>query len=167
MFSHKTLSHARLVFFIAVAAVLCSGCFGGCGGGSSSSSTVAPERNAVDVTVVNSGGERLTVSAELAVTPQEQSTGLMNRDSLGENDGMLFVFDTTRTASFWMKNTLIPLDMIFITEDGGIADINRNARPGDLTPYTASAPVKYVLEVNGGWCEEKNVAVGDKVLVPE
>ncbi|MFC1474554.1 DUF192 domain-containing protein [bacterium] len=154
------------VFTAAIAAALmCAGCFGGCGGGSSTTTT--PATVTVDVTVVNSSAARFTVVSELALTPQEQARGLQNRTSLGENDGMLFVFEAPKTASFWMKDTLIPLDMMFITENGGIVDINENAQPGDLTPFVSSAPVKYVLEVNGGWCTRNGVATGDTVITPE
>jgi uncharacterized membrane protein (UPF0127 family) len=76
---------------------------------------------------------------------------------------MLFLFDESAEHAFWMKNTLIPLDMIFIAEDGRISGIVTRAIPGDLSPRSAGGPSRYVLEVNGGWAEAHGVAAGDRV----
>jgi hypothetical protein len=87
----------------------------------------------------------------------------MRRARLAEDAGMLFLFEETGIHEFWMKDTLIPLDMIFIGEDGRIVGIVPRATPGDLSPRTAGGPSRYVLEVNGGWAEARGVAVGDRV----
>jgi uncharacterized membrane protein (UPF0127 family) len=115
------------------------------------------------VTVETRAGARHVVQVELARTPAERSRGLMERRELGADAGMLFVFDETSDHAFWMKNTLIPLDMIFIAEDGRIAGIVARAVPGDLSPRSVRAASRYVLEVNGGWSEAHGVGAGDRV----
>lgn len=105
------------------------------------------------------------IQVEIADTELERETGLMNRESLQENSGMLFVYPDSEIRSFWMKNTLIPLDIIFIDENLEIVDI-KNALPCYSEPcalYTSSLPAKYVLEVNSGFSEENNISIGEKV----
>ena len=94
---------------------------------------------------------------------QEQSTGLMNRGTLAPDRGMIFPFDEPRQASFWMKNTLIPLDMIFIRPDGRIANIEANTVPLSLQPVYAIEPVSAVLELAGGRAAELGIKPGDTV----
>lgn len=100
---------------------------------------------------------------EVARTPQEQEKGLMFRNDLARDGGMLFPMTPPRTASFWMKDTLIPLDMLFIRTDGTIAFIGANAQPYDRTPVSAGIPVAAVLELRGGRAAELGVATGDRV----
>ena len=105
------------------------------------------------------------VLVELAVTPEEKAKGLMHREYLDENKGMLFIFEDEKAPSFWMKNTLIPLDMIFINSDNKIVDI-LVAEPCKKDPcksYTPKADAKYVLEVNAGFSERHNAKIGDEV----
>lgn len=148
-------------------AVLCmAGCFNGCGGGSSASKPIATPPGTVTVGLKNSADKTFSISAEVANTPSERETGLSNRTSLAADAGMLFIFDTAASVSFWMKDTHIPLDMIFISPAGVILSINRNAVPESLTPYTSPTGVKYVLEVNGGYCAANNINTGDKVTIP-
>lgn len=98
---------------------------------------------------------------ELADSPQKREYGLMNRISLCVDCGMLFTFPTTNTYSFWMKNTKIPLDIIYIQESGKIDSICYNMQPEDTTTNcTAKAPVKYVLETNPGYLKSKNIVEG-------
>jgi uncharacterized membrane protein (UPF0127 family) len=113
--------------------------------------------------VETAAGGRHVVAVEIARTGAERARGLMQRARLAPDAGMLFLFDETAVHEFWMKDTLIPLDMIFISEDGRIAGIVARATPGDLSPRTAGGPTRYVLEVNGGWAEARGVAVGDRV----
>ena len=87
---------------------------------------------------------------ELAVTPQERSRGLMFRESLPDRSGMLFVFDPPQPVAFWMKNTLIPLDMIFLDQTGTVMRVHEGAVPGDLTPVEGGDSVFAVLEINAG-----------------
>jgi uncharacterized membrane protein (UPF0127 family) len=100
---------------------------------------------------------------EVARTADEQATGLMNRASLDPDRGMIFPFDPPREASFWMKNTLIPLDMIFVRADGSIANIASNTVPLSLEPVYSDGEVAAVLELAGGRSAELGVQAGDKV----
>jgi len=102
-------------------------------------------------------------SIELAITPQQQEQGLMYRQSLPANAGMLFVFPETQAAVFWMKNTLIPLDMLFVAPDGRIADIHERAVPMSEANIVSKVPVKAVLEVNGGTVARLGIKDGDVV----
>jgi uncharacterized membrane protein (UPF0127 family) len=102
----------------------------------------------------------------IADEPLEMMQGLMNVKNMPDDTGMLFVYPSEGQVSFWMKNTLIPLDMIFITSDGSVSKIHENAVPHDLTPITSDSKVKYVLEVNGGLSKSLNLSVGDTVVSP-
>jgi uncharacterized membrane protein (UPF0127 family) len=115
------------------------------------------------VVIETAAGQRLSVDVELARTVAEQRKGLMERRSLPENGGMLFLFDTTSVQSFWMKNTLIPLDMMFISDDGRVVGIVERAEPLTLTERSVGKPSRYVLEVNGGWSAAHGVRAGDRV----
>ena len=116
----------------------------------------------VPLTIVTGKGA-LHYKVELAVTPAQQAKGLMYRTSLPENGGMIFPMTPPRFASFWMKNTLIPLDIIFIRPDHTIESIAANARPQDLTPLESGEPVAAVLEIVGGDAARIGIAPGDKV----
>ena len=115
----------------------------------------------VPVTVRSSNGTHRFI-AEVARAPEEQSRGLMFRESLAPNRGMIFPYDPPQAASFWMENTLIPLDIIFIRPGGTIARIT-TAVPlsQDLVP--AGEPVEAVFEIPGGRARQLGIAVGDKV----
>lgn len=105
---------------------------------------------------------------EIAQTPDERARGLMFRDSLDESKGMLFVFDKEAKHSFWMKNTIIALDIIWIDEGGKIVYISQNTPPceRDFCPsYAPDAPAKYVLEVAAGQTQKIGAAVGDGVAL--
>jgi uncharacterized membrane protein (UPF0127 family) len=108
-----------------------------------------------------SGTHRFTV--EVAETPEQQAQGLMNRQSLAPDRGMIFPRNPPGDASFWMKNTLIPLDIIFIRADGTIARIAENTVPLSLDPVPSLEPVVAVLEIPGGRSAELGVKAGDKV----
>ena len=115
------------------------------------------------VVVETSSGAHPAVEVELARTEPERRKGLMDRASLPEDAGMLFIFDASSVQSFWMKNTLIPLDMIFVDEGGRIVGVVERAAPQTLTPRSVGAPSRYVLEVNGGWSKAHGVRAGDRV----
>ena len=108
-----------------------------------------------------SGTHRFTV--EVARTPEQQAQGLMHRQSLAPDRGMLFPYDPPQNASFWMKNTLIPLDLIFVREDGTVALIFANTVPMSLDPIPSLEPVAAVLEIAGGRAAELGIQAGDKV----
>jgi uncharacterized protein len=117
------------------------------------------------VTVDASSG-RHRFQVEVAVTPDEMAQGLMFRRSLPADGGMLFIYETPQRASFWMKNTLIPLDMIFIAPDGRILNIHERAVPQSLDPIPSAGPVRAVLEVNGGTASRLGIKPGDRVEHP-
>jgi uncharacterized protein len=105
-------------------------------------------------------------AVELATTPEEQAKGLMFRQSLPEGQGMLFDFHQEQPTSFWMKNTYIPLDMIFIRGDGRILRIAENTVPLSETLVPSGGPVRAVLEVIAGTARKLGIAPGDRVAHP-
>jgi uncharacterized membrane protein (UPF0127 family) len=107
------------------------------------------------------GDHRFTV--EVAGSPEQQERGLMFRTSLAGDRGMIFPYDPPRDASFWMKNTLIPLDLVFIDANGRIARIAANAAPMSLDPIPSGVPVSGVLEIRGGRAAELGIKEGDSV----
>ncbi|MEA3031315.1 MAG: uncharacterized protein QOG13_2640 [Sphingomonadales bacterium] len=116
----------------------------------------------VTLTIAGSGRSHV-FTVEVARTPAQQEQGLMNRRALGPDAGMLFPFDPPRPASFWMRNTLIPLDMIFIRPDGTIARIAANTVPLSETQVAVEAPMTAVLELRGGRAAELGIREGDRV----
>lgn len=103
---------------------------------------------------------------ELAATPEARRKGLMFRQSLAVDAGMLFIFPGRGRHSFWMKNTLIPLDMLFIAGDGRIVDVHHNAQPHSLTSIIPIADAVAVLEINGGLSRRLGISPGDRVSHP-
>jgi uncharacterized protein len=122
-----------------------------------------PGRPTGRVVVRTAAGAQHAVAVEVARTDEARARGLMDRARLDPEAGMLFVFDESELHTFWMKNTLIPLDMIFIGDTGRIVGIVPRAEPRTLTPRDPGVPSRYVLEVNGGWAAAHGVAVGDTV----
>ena len=107
------------------------------------------------------------VRAEVADTDEERQTGLMNRASLPPYAGMLFSFDHDLIAAFWMNDTLIPLDLVFISEDWRVREIVRNAQPCAADPcehYYSQSEVRYVLEVNAGFMDAHGISVGQRII---
>ncbi|MDX6766551.1 MAG: DUF192 domain-containing protein [Candidatus Methylacidiphilales bacterium] len=130
-----------------------------CGSPSQPSSQAAttPLRT-IDLTIVDQ-----TLKTELALTPPEQEHGLMDRDSLPGDHAMLFVFDRPRRASFWMRNTRIPLSIAYLDARGAIVEIY-DMQPFDETPIPSlSAEICYALEVNQGWFRRHRITPGDIV----
>ncbi|MHC0053012.1 DUF192 domain-containing protein [Actibacterium sp. D379-3] len=103
---------------------------------------------------------------ELADDPAERAQGLMQRDSLPASRGMLFVYPAPQRAVFWMKNTLIPLDMIFLDATGTVTHIHENARPLDVTPIDGGDDVLAVLEINGGLARRIGITEGSVLRHP-
>ena len=111
-------------------------------------------------------GERFTV--ELAQTPEEQSLGLMFRDSLPADHGMLFLFPGEARRSFWMKNTRIPLDIFYFDAERKLVSVAENAQPcrtQRCPPYPSAAPARYVLELRAGTAAELGVRPGDELKI--
>ena len=115
------------------------------------------------ILTIHSGAKSHAFVVEVARTPEQQERGLMFRQSLADNQGMIFPYDPPVVASFWMKNTLIPLDMIFIRPDHTIARVADNTVPLSLEPVSAGETVAAVLEIRGGRAAELGVKAGDKV----
>ena len=121
------------------------------------------ERAATIPVTIAMVGKTHRFDVEVARTEAEQDRGLMFRTSLPEDGGMLFPFAKPRIGSFWMKNTLIPLDMIFIRADGSIARIAANTTPHSLDPVSSGEPIAAVLELRGGRSAELGIREGDRV----
>jgi len=115
----------------------------------------------------NNQNQSTKITAEIADTATRREIGLMYREKLDPEAGMLFIFDGEAPQSFWMKNTLIPLDIIFLDYNKKIVNIAKNAKPCKTNPcptYPSIYPTKYVLEVNGGLTDEKNIKIGDTLI---
>jgi uncharacterized membrane protein (UPF0127 family) len=110
-------------------------------------------------------GAKKSVDVEIAKTDPDRQRGLMYRTSMPENDGMLFIFERQRKLSFWMRNTCIPLDMIFVAEDGTIVKIEENVPTLTDQTFPSECPAKYVVEMNAGWCRKNGVAAGQRLDV--
>jgi uncharacterized membrane protein (UPF0127 family) len=104
----------------------------------------------------------IPVTVEVATTPGQQAMGLMYRKELGASAGMLFLFPTTSDRTFWMKNTILPLDMMFLGDDRKVVGIVKDAVPFTTTPRSVGVPSRYVLEVNAGFSDKHGVATGDQ-----
>jgi len=128
-------------------------------------SYISSQNNTIPLTIVKSNNDTVEISVEVADTPASREIGLMDRTYLALNKGMLFVFDTEEIRSFWMKNTYIPLDIIFLNQDKKIIKIHKNTTPLNTTlRYSSDLPAKYCIEVNGGWTDLNNIEVGNQVF---
>ncbi len=113
-----------------------------------------------------SASTRHQFTVELARTGRQQIQGLMFRRRMARNAGMLFIYRTAKPVEMWMKNTLIPLDMLFLADDGRIVSITERAVPHSLQTISSGVPAKGVLEVNGGVVSRLKIRVGDRVVHP-
>ena len=119
-----------------------------------------------DKVVVTGEWGRATFTVAVADSPQERSRGLMFVEHMPTLEGMLFVYEKPQTVSFWMKNTLIPLDMIFVGPTGVVRSIHENAVPGDLTAILGGDDILVVLEINGGLVDRLGIEEGDLLQHP-
>ena len=110
------------------------------------------------------GSARFTV--EIADTPEERALGLMHRETMSTRAGMLFIYPRQRPLSFWMQNTLIPLDIIYFDETGTWVSVVAEAQPLDETPRPSEGPAQYVLEINGGLAERFGMGPGTVLRHP-
>jgi len=156
-FNKKRLAFCAVFFGVFFA---CAG-FAGCSRPRQSAGQFAVQELAIE----RDGAVIAAVLAEIAVTDEERSLGLMHRQSLDDGKGMLFVFDRDQILSFWMKNTYIPLSIAFIAWDGRILEI-RDMQPHDLNPVRSSRSVRYALEVPQNWFSRAKVNLGDVVIIP-
>ena len=117
-----------------------------------------------ELTFTDSTGKEITkIDIEIADNDYDRQLGLMNRKSMEENQGMLFIFPTERYQSFWMLNTLFSLDMLFINSNKEIVTIHKNTAPVSQQSYPSSKPAIYVLEVVAGYTDKFNIKEGDKI----
>ncbi|WP_245706311.1 DUF192 domain-containing protein [Ruegeria marina] len=119
-----------------------------------------------DIVHIRTEISELSFEIELAASPQDRSRGLMFRESLPLQAGMLFVFERPQRVAFWMKNTLIPLDMIFVDSSGTVTRIHANAVPHDETPIAGGDGVFAVLEINGGLADHYGIMAGSEMRHP-
>ena len=118
----------------------------------------------IDVSIYN---KNITFNVEVAKTIEERRSGLMYRKKLLNNEGMLFIFPREKIIQLWMKNTYIPLDVIFISENKVIVDIKKNMEKLSETIVKSKVKSRYVLEFNAGLINKLNIEIGDKVLFNE
>ncbi|MDD2636241.1 MAG: DUF192 domain-containing protein [Bacteroidales bacterium] len=111
-----------------------------------------------------SGDQILHIEIEIASTDFERALGLMYRQKMDENQGMLFLFPREQEQSFYMRNTLIPLDIIYVNSKMQVVDIYKNTNPLDDTSLPSVAPAQYVIEINAGLCEKHGIEVGNKIV---
>jgi uncharacterized membrane protein (UPF0127 family) len=117
------------------------------------------------VTLFPHNGAPVRVTVEIADTPMKRNFGLMHRRDLPQSHGMLFLFPQEEPLSFWMKNTPLPLDIIFINAAHTIVSIAANTTPFSETSIPSAGPAQFVLEVNGGFCQRYGIAAGSKVTL--
>jgi uncharacterized membrane protein (UPF0127 family) len=115
------------------------------------------------LSIVTKEGKQHDFVIEIADTPEGREKGLMHRTEMAKNVGMLFFFEDYVDRSFWMKNTLIPLDMIFIDENGLVTHIHDSAIPNDLTSVKSNGLARAVLELNGGIAKSLGIKAGDQI----
>lgn len=107
-----------------------------------------------------SGSDRLTIRVAVADTESKRSLGLMDVRTLGSDEGMIFLFERNEPLSFWMANTPLPLDMIFVDEHWRIVRIHTDTQPYSTQSYTSGQPARYVVEVNAGFCRRHDIREG-------
>ncbi|MCW8085129.1 DUF192 domain-containing protein [Sabulicella glaciei] len=113
--------------------------------------------------IVSRDGTRHEFRVEMAVRPEHQTIGMMFRTEMQPEEGMLFDWGAPRESTMWMRNTLIPLDMVFIAADGRVHRIHERAVPQSLATISSGGPVRATLELQGGTAERLNLRVGDRV----
>jgi uncharacterized protein len=149
-----------IVIACAAALALAGGCKGGTSEALASQSTKLAQ---LPLKIVSAGGKTHDFTVEVASTADEQQRGLMFRESLAPNGGMLFPMNPARPANFWMKDTVISLDMIFIRKDGTIARIASETVPYSLEQVESGEPVGAVLEIGAGRAAQLGIQENDKV----
>lgn len=147
----------KLVFILSVFCLVCCKI----DGGNASRDFVLPRDTVI---IQKADGTEYPFYVEMALNERHQQRGLMYRTNLPINTGMLFVFSKEQELTFWMKNTLIPLDMLFIADDGTIRHIHHMAKPQDLTSITSLEPASSVLEINGGLSDKYGIKEGDRII---
>jgi len=119
------------------------------------------------IAVETRSARRHVFQAWRAETPDQREQGLMFIRSMGLDEAMIFVYDPAEYVAMWMKNTLLPLDMLFVDDRGCVINVKERAKPGSLDTIAAGLPVALVVELNGGTAAQRGIRVGDKVVRPE
>ena len=161
------------ILVLVICLVIASGCLGGdqTSPGDGNVTVDAPEPYTdAKINFVVDGEERGELGVEIADTRGERARGLMERDSLPEGTGMLFVYDTPAPRGFWMKNTLVPLDIIFVDGDMRVLNVEHaSPEPGvpddELTRYRSDGAAQYVVEAERGYANETGVSAGDRLVI--
>lgn len=122
-----------------------------------------PFRMDGELTFLRDGSENVTIEIEIAESDSARERGLMQRDSLPDLGGMLFIFPREETQSFWMANTPLALDLIFVDSDSQIVDIDKYTRPFSTGSIASDAPAQYVIEVKAGFSDTHGITEGDRV----
>src|SRR5918994_27212 len=159
MISHFSSAHRRPLQYlgaIIVGALLCAA-------GAAAPASVSFEESPL---TVDAAGGQFEFLVEMAVSPAQRSQGLMFRESLAEDRGMLFDFGRPQRATMWMRNTYVPLDMLFIDADGQITQIAANTQPLSDAVIASREPVRAVLELRGGVSAKLGIRPGDRVIHP-
>lgn len=162
-----------LVLLVGLSAITCANSSDGSGSrATNSSQPLAPPKETAPppppegtpaVVFTSADGAQARVWVELAVKPPELQRGLMYRHNMAWDRGMLFIFDREEQQSFWMKNTLIPLDMIFVRKDMTVLGVVHDAEPRTLISRRVDGPSQFVIEVNAGWAKENGITGGTRV----
>ncbi len=118
-----------------------------------------------ELSFLNADGDTLvTIDIEVADDDVKRQIGMMFREKMKEHQGMFFIFSAQEIRSFWMRNTLIPLDMIFVNRENEIVTIRKNTTPQTEISYFSSQPALYVIEVNAGFTDKFNIKPGDRII---
>jgi uncharacterized protein len=133
-----------------------------CGLGVALPATALAQDQAQHLPTTTLGAGMHNIKAEVAQTEEEHEIGLMFRTSMGSSEGMIFVFDRPGKQCFWMKNTLIPLVVAFVADDGTIVNLDE-MKPQTLNPHCSTRPVRFVLEMNTGWFAKRGIKDGFKL----
>lgn len=152
-FSQNLSLHKRATWLLACVVMLWAGC-------------ASAEACRPDQTQLRGDWGQARFVVELADSGAERARGLMHREEMAQGAGMLFIYARPQRVSFWMKNTLIPLDMIFLDKTGRVTRIHHQAIPGDLTPIDGGPGVRAVLEINGGLARRYGITPGSQMRHP-
>lgn len=162
----RKLYHSSRGLGFAAVIILVGGVPLACGAAQANSGAISSETQQESLTVRPPAGNTLTFHVEVVSTPTERSVGLMNRTYLAPDAGMLFDFGTVQRVRMWMKNTLIPLDMLFIDRSGTVTHVEADVQPHDLTPRGPEEPVFSVLEIPAGTARKYGIIKGSVVHHP-
>jgi uncharacterized membrane protein (UPF0127 family) len=146
--------------------LLAAGLLAACGGGSGPESPTASPASGATITFENTEGREVRLSVEIASTPEERVRGLMFREELPEDQGMLFVFQGASNSGFWMKGTYVPLSVAFIDAAGTIIDI-QDMQPLSTEIHHAPSPYSFAVEANRGWFGRNHIGAGNRARLPE